>query len=459
MTGLAISSIGQTKRVKELSADTPLKKLTVGLIETYLRIGDVHFQVKQRIRGPASNLTPGNGIGCRLFNGGYDDANYNYKLKIGETWANRYLIVKVLGKGSFGQVVEAVDMEYKRSVAIKIIKNRKAFFNQALIEISILKLLNESDPMDNKHIVRYLGSFTHRNHLCLTYELLSVNLYELLRNTSFQGISLIVVRSFGFQILETLAHLSDKDIGVIHCDLKPENVLLMNPREDRLKVVDFGSSCFLKERIYTYIQSRFYRAPEILLGYPYDVEIDMWSLGCMLVELHTGYPLFNGVNEHDQLCRIVELLGNPPDSMLKSSSQEKISRFFTKCDSSTSMSDVKSRYQLLYAKTYKPRQQPQNLWDIIYSGQRNNRNEQATCSNINEIAIEYEQFVDLIMRMLVFEPEKRIRPAEALKHPFFRYTRGTSTVTRRSKRVQRLQEVKNSMDSVLSGAGLNKLQI
>jgi serine/threonine protein kinase len=84
-----------------------------------------------------------------------------------------------------------------------------------------------------------------------------------------------------------------------------------------LQVIDFGSSCFHNKCIYTYIQSRFYRSPEVILGLKYSHEIDMWSLGCILCELVTGKPLFPGENEHNQLLLFMELLGHPPAHMLK----------------------------------------------------------------------------------------------------------------------------------------------
>ena len=90
-----------------------------------------------------------------------------------------------------------------------------------------------------------------------------------------------------------------KEMQIIHCDLKPENIILKEKNKSGIKVIDFGSSCFRSKRIYTYIQSRFYRAPEIILGLPYDHGIDMWSFGCILAELYTGYPLFPGENEFE----------------------------------------------------------------------------------------------------------------------------------------------------------------
>ena len=113
-----------------------------------------------------------------------------------------------------------------------------------------------------------------------------------------------------FSLPACLAHL----LASRRADLRPEN-LLLDPT-GYLKIVDFGSSCQLGQRIYQYIQSRFYRSPEVLLGIPYDLAIDMWSLGCILVEMHTGEPLFSGANEVDQMNKIVEVLGLPPKHVL-----------------------------------------------------------------------------------------------------------------------------------------------
>ena len=107
-----------------------------------------------------------------------------------------------------------------------------------------------------------------------------------------------------------------KSLQIIHCDLKPENILLKSTHSTEIKLIDFGTSCFEGHLCYTYIQSRFYRAPEVMLGIPYTSAIDMWSLGCILIELHLGYPLFAGENESEQLSMIIEYLGIPPPYMI-----------------------------------------------------------------------------------------------------------------------------------------------
>lgn len=106
---------------------------------------------------------------------------------------------------------------------------------------------------------------------------------------------------------------------MIHCDLKPENILLKDPAKSGIKIIDFGSSCFQGERVYTYIQSRFYRAPEIILGIPYTPAIDMWSFGCIMAEFAMGYPLFPGEDEGDQLSLMMEVLGIPGNPVLRES--------------------------------------------------------------------------------------------------------------------------------------------
>jgi serine/threonine protein kinase len=99
--------------------------------------------------------------------------------------------------------------------------------------------------------------------------------------------------------------------------LKPENIILKDRNKSGIKVIDFGSSCFEEQQLYTYIQSRFYRAPEIVFGIKYSNAIDMWSFGCILSELFTGYPIFPGENEHDQIGYIMEVAGLPPIELLR----------------------------------------------------------------------------------------------------------------------------------------------
>ena len=163
------------------------------------------------------------------------------------------------------------------------------------MEVKILSHLRDHDPSGATNIIHLKESFYFRHHLCISFPLLSMNLYEFIKKNNFQGVSLGLIRRFAVQILTALRFLNKNKI--VHCDLKPENILLKQPNKSGIKVIDFGSSCFQQERVYTYIQSRFYRSPEVILGIPYNMAIDMWSFGCILAELFTGCPLYPGQDE------------------------------------------------------------------------------------------------------------------------------------------------------------------
>jgi dual specificity tyrosine-phosphorylation-regulated kinase 2/3/4 len=179
----------------------------------------------------------------------------------------------------------------------------------------VLEALKENDPNNEKNIIRIKDNFSFRNHICITFELLSINMYDLIKDNNFEGFSMDMVRKYATQILQGLKYM--RNLSIIHCDLKPENILMTDKGNQPLKIIDFGSSCFENERVYTYIQSRFYRAPEIILGIPYTNSIDMWSFACIIVELYIGFPIFPGESENDQLARIMEYKGIPPINVME----------------------------------------------------------------------------------------------------------------------------------------------
>jgi dual specificity tyrosine-phosphorylation-regulated kinase 1 len=334
---------------------------------------------------------------------------------------DRYEMLQVVGRGSFGQVVKGYDRVEKEHVAIKIIKNSKQFLRQGKIEVELLTHLNQTDSGDSHNIVRMKDNFVYRNHLCIVFELLSYNLFDLLRNTNFHGVSLGLVRKFATQILCCLEYMARPEISVIHCDLKPENILLRSPRHSAIKVIDFGSSCRTSQKLYKYIQSRFYRCPEVLLELPYSTAIDMWSLGCILVEMHTGEPIFSGHSEADQISKISEVLGTPPAEMLHKSS--KTSRFFSV--HATDEAGVATAWRLLKNPGQElPCKSLSNIIGVETGGPSGRRKLEP-----GHTLTDYLRFKLLIERMLDMNPDTRITPAEALAHPFFTIsgTQETST--------------------------------
>ena len=206
---------------------SPLQALTTHLPATY-RICNPAFQYESS-RNPRRVLTkPSKGVK----NDGYDNEDSDYILYVNDILGseetnhkNRYLILDVLGQGTFGQVVKCQNLKTQEVVAVKVVKNKTAYFNQSMMEVSVLDLLNgRMDKNDDHHILRLKDTFIHKQHLCLVFELLSVNLYELIKQNQFRGLSTTLVRVFAQQLLNGLCLLNKAKL--IHCDLKPENILL-----------------------------------------------------------------------------------------------------------------------------------------------------------------------------------------------------------------------------------------
>jgi len=256
-------------------------------------------------------------------NHGFDDASGNYKLFPNDQIAFRYEIICMLGSGSFGQVVKCIDHKTGNEVAIKVICNEERRHAQARIECQILEYLERAVPQEASkmgdtatwNIVTYQGHFDYRNHLCIVFPLLGTSLYDM----AASGTTLPAVQHIAVQLVRSLTML--RRLRLIHCDLKPDNILIMPGTEHDIEVIDFGTSCFEGGELYMYVQTRYYRSPCVILGIPYDCGVDMFSLGCVLAELHMGRPLFPGDNDVDQLARIMEVLGPPPMDIVNRSTK------------------------------------------------------------------------------------------------------------------------------------------
>ncbi|XP_015928681.1 dual specificity tyrosine-phosphorylation-regulated kinase 2 [Parasteatoda tepidariorum] len=337
-------------------------------------------------------------------NCGYDDSTGSYLHVPHDQISYRYEMLKVIGKGSFGQVIKAYDHKNNQYVALKMVRNEKRFYRQAQEEIRILDHLRKQDKDNTMNIVHMFEHFTFRNHVCITFELLSINLYELIKKNKFQGFSLTLVRKFAHSLLQCLDALYRNKI--IHCDLKPENVLLKQQGRSGIKVIDFGSSCFEDQRVYTYIQSRFYRAPEIILGSKYGMPIDMWSLGCILAELLTGYPLLPGEDESDQLACMIELLGMPSVALIEQSKRAKTfinSKGYPRYCTATVQPDGKVVLSGGRSRRGKLRGPPASKdWVRALRG----------CDDV--------LFIDFLKRCLEWDPNARLTPPAALRHGWLR---------------------------------------
>ncbi|KAI9055935.1 hypothetical protein LZ554_000870 [Drepanopeziza brunnea f. sp. 'monogermtubi'] len=360
-------------------------------------------------------------LGADSANFGYDDERGDYNIVTGDHLSYRYEIVDVLGKGSFGQVVRCVDHKLGGLVAVKIIRNKKRFHQQALVEVNILQKLREWDPKNRHSMVSFTQSFYFRGHLCISTELLDMNLYEFIKANSFKGFSLKLVRRFTKQMLTSLVLL--KQHKVIHCDLKPENILLTHPLHSEIKVIDFGSSCFENEKVYTYIQSRFYRSPEVILGMTYGMPIDMWSLGCILAELFTGVPIFPGENEQEQLACIMEVFGPPGKHLV----------------------DKSTRKKLFFDSMGKPR---------LTVSSKGRRRRPSSKSLEQVLKCNDEVFLDFITRCLRWDPDTRMKPEEAIRHEFLSGQKSAAPLPRMAGRNE--SPIKRSSAIVPASSGSNR---
>jgi dual specificity tyrosine-phosphorylation-regulated kinase 2/3/4 len=163
-------------------------------------------------------------------------------VKYNEHIGFRYEVIKKLGKGSFGVVLRVFDHKLKDYCALKVLKNKKRLYKQGLVEAKLIETLNKQDPEDKKNIIRRYDQFLFRKHLCITFELLSVNLYDFIKMNNFKGFSLSLIKRFAIQILISLYYMREHNI--VHCDLKPENILLRKINKSGIKIIDFGSGCF-----------------------------------------------------------------------------------------------------------------------------------------------------------------------------------------------------------------------
>jgi dual specificity tyrosine-phosphorylation-regulated kinase 2/3/4 len=249
--------------------------------------------------------------------GKLEEEDGSYKASPGDQIAFRYEIQELLGKGSFGKVFKCFDHKRKMPVALKVLNKTSRMKILAESETKALRILNENDEEDSKCIVRMLLFFEYRGHICISFELLSQSLFSFLRFSSPGGLDMQVIKRISSQILIGLRHIHSQ--GIIHRDLKLENVLLKQPNKTLIKIIDFGSSCLFPSPFYSYVQSRYYRAPEVILGCGHTNKIDMWSFGCIVGELITGRSLFTGKNQEDQLLKIALIIGSPPSSLLEKS--------------------------------------------------------------------------------------------------------------------------------------------
>ncbi|KCV73170.1 CMGC/DYRK/PRP4 protein kinase [Fonticula alba] len=350
----------------------------------------------------------------------WDDEQGYYQIRIGEMLKGRYRAVAQLGTGVFSSVVRCVDTQSPApggdssaasggvEVAIKFLRSNATMHKSGMRELEVLKRLNAADPHDRSHVVRLLDSFEHRNHLCLVFESMKMNLREVIKQFGLNtGLNIRAVRVFAHQLFQSLALLNT--CGIIHADIKPDNILV-NRGNNRLKLCDFGSAEYREENTPTpYLASRYYRAPEAILGLKYGPPIDVWAVACTLYELYTGHILFPGPTNNQMLRLFQEVKGEFPRRLLRGG--EFSSQHFDDSFAFLSQEFDKTTRKPVMRRIFFSRPTRDLKTQLLRAGGTIPPPSPADAPLV-------AQFVDLLEQCLVLNPTRRLEPARALEHPF-----------------------------------------
>lgn len=427
-----------------------------------------------------------------------------HPVTIGELYKDgRYEIVRKLGWGHFSTVWLARDTVENKHVALKVVRSAPHYTETALDEISLLKRIVQANPdhPGKRYVVSLLDSFKHEGpnglHICMVFEVLGENLLEPIRRYRHKGIPAPLVRQISKQVLLGLDYLH-RECGVIHTDLKPENVLIeiddvealvkqldeetraiedaqkrngLRPKLNRgrrksfvtdsqplpspmktirgyfdmalegqinditlndqkadgrrlshssssgrrtssdayadlisVKIADLGNACWTSHHFTNDIQTRQYRAPEVLLGSYWGASVDMWSAGCMIFELLTGDYLFEPQSgqafskDDDHIAQIIELLGNIPAQVQLTGKWS--SEFFNRRGELLNISKLKfwALKDVLREKYHLP-------------------------------AAEGEQIASFLLPMLELNPKKRADAGGLCNHPWLSHVLGMNHIS------------------------------
>lgn len=345
-----------------------------------------------------------------------DDKEGHYVCMLGEGLTKRFKVLNRLGEGTFGRVLECWDRHKREYVAVKVVRNVPKYREAAMIELEVLNTINRHDPSGSRHCVRLRDWFEYREHVCMVFERLGPSLYDFLRKNGYKPFSAGVVREVGQQLLESVAFLHG--LGLVHTDLKPENILLTSGEYDKaspppdsrvgrrvplsssIQVIDFGSATYDDQYHSSIVSTRHYRAPEVMLGVGWSYPCDIWSVGCILVELLSGDVLFQTHDNLEHLAMMEAMLGPLPPSMVQRAKAAGQGRYFQRdrlnwpdgADGRKSIRAVRKMVEL-----------------------RETLREKADTGLRPYLA----DALDLLHKLLAYEPKERLTAHEALQHSFF----------------------------------------
>ncbi|KAF9872679.1 hypothetical protein CkaCkLH20_09858 [Colletotrichum karsti] len=359
-----------------------------------------------------------------------DDDDGHYIVVPDADLTDRYQMVKLLGQGTFGKVVQARDRRRNKAVAIKIIRSVQKYRDASRIELKVLETLRQNDSENRNRCIHLKDCFDYRGHICIVMDLLGQSVFDFLKSNQFVPFPNSQIQSFARQLFTSVAFLHD--LNLIHTDLKPENILLCDSAyqtftynrkipsssqtvnrnatqrrvllDTEIRLIDFGSATFQDEYHSSVVSTRHYRAPEIILGLGWSFPCDIWSIGCILVEFFTGDALFQTHDNLEHLAMMEMVVGHRIDStlvqavnkMATRSGGNPASKYFKRLKLDYPTAET-TRASKRFVKAMK------RLEDIIPSN-----------------TTYFKNFLDLLRKIFVYDPSQRITAKQALQHPWFK---------------------------------------
>ncbi|XP_008179165.1 MAPK/MAK/MRK overlapping kinase-like [Acyrthosiphon pisum] len=301
-----------------------------------------------------------------------DDSNNFY---------SEFDLKKIIGEGTFSVVWLCVQRSSGREFAAKILKEKYEYDSDAVDALSEVNVLNSVGKHPFLIMLEMAYHDKENAEVILVTELMKKSLYDIIENGECPLLE-YRIKTYMYQMLEGLRYLHEN--GFIHRDIKPENILLTS-RDKILKIGDFGTTChaIYGHQYIEYVATRWYRSPECLLtqGW-YNSKMDIWATGCVLYEIATGHPLFDGRDENDQIEKIDRVLGSP---------DQRLSNKFKKYKSDVFV----ARYET------------------------NKRHDRTTGVGLHSVYQPYLPAYDLIIDMIVYDPSKRYSANRLLRKSYF----------------------------------------
>ncbi|XP_052755857.1 serine/threonine-protein kinase PRP4 homolog [Galleria mellonella] len=335
----------------------------------------------------------------------WDDSEGYYNTRVGNIIDSRYTIKRILGQGVFASVVRARDNKNgNEDVAIKIIRNNDLTYKSGLKESSFLKEINDADINNRYHCVKFIRQFMHKGHLCLVLESLHMDMRGVIKKYGKYGLDMKVLMIYSSQLMLALQLL--EKLGIIHADIKPDNILV-NEKKNTLKLSDFGSASKVEDNDATpYLVSRFYRAPEIILGIPYKHGVDIWSAACTVFEMATGKILFTGNSNNEMLKCFMDYKGEFSAKLIRNGKFKNQHFNYNNNFLLHKKDELTGRERVIEIRNTRATKD-------LYSALKKSANYLSSQDDRK-----LRQLKDFLERLLVYDAHQRMSILDCLKHPF-----------------------------------------